>query len=101
MKIFQFHLFTYLFFVSVEVLKRVDDLIVADLDTDSFTKEKIAKLVKNVGKEYKLKTPVIMKLMRMAVSGLSVSLVFRIFCCLNLTPASYNVIFIMCHSVHY
>lgn len=55
------------------VLKRVDDLIVADLDADAFTKENIVKLVKNVGKEYKLKTPVMMKFMRMAVSGLSVS----------------------------
>lgn len=56
----------------MRVLKRVDDLI-ADLNGDAFTKENIVKLVKNVGKEYKLKTAVIMKFMRMAVSGLSVS----------------------------
>lgn len=55
------------------VLKRVDDLIVADLNGDTFTKENIVKLVKDVGKEYKLKTPVIMKFMRMAISGHSVS----------------------------
>ncbi|XP_050691446.1 probable glutamate--tRNA ligase, mitochondrial [Eriocheir sinensis] len=55
----------------VDVLQRVAGLIVADLDADSFTKENIVKLVKSVGKEYKLKTPVIMKLMRMSVSGLT------------------------------
>lgn len=61
-----------LFFVSsVTVLKRVEDLIASN--TDSFTKENIARLVKSVGKEFKLKTPVIMKLMRMSVSGLTVS----------------------------
>lgn len=55
------------------VLKRVDDLITAELDADTFTKENVVKLVKNVGKEHKLKTPVIMKFIRMAVSGLTVS----------------------------
>ncbi|KAK8390301.1 hypothetical protein O3P69_010169 [Scylla paramamosain] len=53
----------------VTVLRRVEDLIASS--TDSFTKENIARLVKNVGKEYKLKTPAIMKLMRMSVSGLT------------------------------
>lgn len=56
----------------MDVLQRVADLI-ADLDANTFTKENIVKLVKSVGKEYKLKTPVIMKFMRMAVSGLTVS----------------------------
>ena len=55
----------------MEVLKRVEELITSN--SEDFTKENIVQLVKRVGKEYKLKTPIMMKFIRMAVSGLTVS----------------------------
>lgn len=58
-------------YFSAEVLQSVKEVIIAT--PNNFTKEQIVKAIKGVGKHYGLKIPVIMKLIRMTVSGLKVS----------------------------
>lgn len=57
-----------LFFLSADVLQYLLETIVV-MPPEKFTKEQIPKYVKLVAKWFSLKTPVLMKLVRMAISG--------------------------------